>query len=179
MLQKVRTTDILNGKTEAKSNNPKKHISHVHVMIFHREIKGRLRKRVVLANAPSFRCLFRKNMRTYPRSGFSFRGNIRTYPRSGFRSRGTSAKTTLLETTLLGSSEFYRLLHKFLVTAFSGLIPFTAGKYTRILAFWTRRNKSIHIHIHENSEHHRLKLDTHTSPLFSGIYILRNRNTNT
>ena len=44
-------------------------------------------------------------MRTYRRSGFSFRGNIRTYPRSGFRSGGTSAKTTLLETTLLGSSE--------------------------------------------------------------------------
>ena len=38
------------------------------------------------ANVPSFR--------------FSFRGNIRMYPRSGFRSEGTSAKTTLLETTL-------------------------------------------------------------------------------
>ena len=57
----------------------------------HREIKGRFRKRVVLANVPSFR--------------FSFRGNMRTHPRSGFRSGGTSAKTTLLETTLLGSSE--------------------------------------------------------------------------
>ena len=43
------------------------------------------------ANVPSFR--------------FSFRGNIRMYPRSGFRSGGTSAKTTLLETNLLGSSE--------------------------------------------------------------------------
>ena len=43
------------------------------------------------ANIPSFR--------------FSVRGNMRTYPRSGFRSGGTSAKTTLLETTLLGSSE--------------------------------------------------------------------------
>ena len=32
-------------------------------------------------------------------------GNIRTCPRSGFRSGGTSAKTTLLETTLFGSSE--------------------------------------------------------------------------
>ena len=72
---------------------------------FHREIKGRFRKRVALANVPSFRFSFRGNMRMCPRSGFSFRGNIRTYPRSGFRSEGTSAKTTLLETTLLGSSE--------------------------------------------------------------------------
>ena len=47
------------------------------------------------ANVPSFR--------------FSFRGNIRTYPRSGFRSAGTSAKTTLLETTLLGSSDLRQL----------------------------------------------------------------------
>ena len=46
----------------------------------HWEIKGRFRKRVVLANVPSFR--------------FSFRGiNMRTYPRSGFRSRGTSECT--------------------------------------------------------------------------------------
>ena len=57
---------------------------------FHREIKGRFRKRVVLANVPSFRFSFRGNMRTYPCSGFvpgkhpnvpsfrfSFRGNIR------------------------------------------------------------------------------------------------------
>ena len=48
----------------------------------HREIKGRFRKRVVLANVPSFR--------------FSFRGNIR---------QNHPFKTTLLETTLLGSSE--------------------------------------------------------------------------
>ena len=41
----------------------------------HRKIKGRFRKRVVLANVPSFR--------------FSFPGNMRTYPRSGFRSGGT------------------------------------------------------------------------------------------
>ena len=59
----------------------------------------------VLANVPSFRFSFRGNMRTYPRSGFSFRGNIRTYPRSGFRSGETSAKTTLLETTLLSTPE--------------------------------------------------------------------------
>ena len=44
-----------------------------------RETEGRLRKRVVLANVPSFRC--------------SFRGNMRTYPRSGFRSVGTSECT--------------------------------------------------------------------------------------
>ena len=58
---------------------------------FHWERKGRFRERAVLANVPSFR--------------FLFRGNIRMYPRSGFRSRGTSAKTTLLETTLLPTPE--------------------------------------------------------------------------
>ena len=71
----------------------------------HREIKGRFRKRVVLANVPSFRS--------------SFRGSMRTYPRSGFRSRGTSERTLVpvfvpgehppkppvWKTTLLGSSE--------------------------------------------------------------------------
>ena len=41
--------------------------------------KGRFRKRVVLANVPSFR--------------FSFPGNMRTYPRSGCRSGGTSECT--------------------------------------------------------------------------------------
>ena len=45
----------------------------------HWEIKGRFRKRVVLANVPSFR--------------FSFRGNMRTYPCSSFRSGGTSEGT--------------------------------------------------------------------------------------
>ena len=65
------------------------------------ETKGRFRKRVVLANVPSFRFLVPGNIRMYPRSGFWCRGNIRTFPRSGFGYRGTSAKTTLLETTLL------------------------------------------------------------------------------
>ena len=64
---------------------------------------------MVLANVPSFRFSFRGNMRTYPRSGFSFRRNIRTYPRSGFRSGGTSAKTTLLETTLSSGMARVRL----------------------------------------------------------------------
>ena len=73
-------------------------------LVRHRSLgdKGRFRKRVVLANVPSFRFSFRGNMRTYPRSGFSFRGNIRTYPRSGFRSGGTSAKTTLVEMVTFG-----------------------------------------------------------------------------
>ena len=67
--------------------------------------KGRFRKRVLLANVPSFR--------------FSFRGNMRTYPRSGFRSGGTSEctlvpvfvpgehppKPPFWRTTLLGSPE--------------------------------------------------------------------------
>ena len=51
----------------------------IRAMNFHWEIKGRFRKRVVLANVPSFR--------------FSFWGNIRMYPRSGFRSEGTSECT--------------------------------------------------------------------------------------
>ena len=46
---------------------------------YHWETRGRFRKRVVLANVPSFQ--------------FSFRGNMRTYPRSGFRSGGTSERT--------------------------------------------------------------------------------------
>ena len=60
-------------------------------MINHWETRGRFRKRVVLANVPSF--------------WFSFQGNMRMYPRSGLRSGGTSAKTTLLETTLLATPE--------------------------------------------------------------------------
>ena len=72
---------------------------------FHWEIKGQSPKRVVLANVPSFRFSFWGNIRTYPCSGFPFRGNIRMCPRSGFRSGGASAKTTLLETTLLCPSE--------------------------------------------------------------------------
>ena len=68
------------------------------------ERKGRFRKRVVLANVPSFG--FRSGEHAnVPLFRFSFRGNIRMYPRSGFRSGGTSAKTTLLETTLLGTPE--------------------------------------------------------------------------
>ena len=74
---------------------PKKH---------HRKIKGRFRKRVVLANVPSFQFSFQGNMRTYPRSGFRS-GENPNVPSFRFSFRGTSAKTTLLETTLLGSSE--------------------------------------------------------------------------
>ena len=59
----------------------------------HWETKGRFRKRVVLANAPSFRfCSFRGNIRRYPRSDFRSVGTIQMYPRSGFRSGGTSGK---------------------------------------------------------------------------------------
>ena len=85
---------------------------------FHWEIKGQFRKRVVLANVPSFRFSFRGNIRrNHPFGNHPFvntkkgyweiKGRFpkgwfwRTYPRSGFRSGGTSAKTTLLETTLL------------------------------------------------------------------------------
>ena len=87
------------------------------------EIKGRFRKRVVLANVPSFRFSFRGNIRrNHPFGNHPFvntkkghweiKGRFpkgwfwRTYPRSGFRSAGTSAKTTLLETTLLRTPDF-------------------------------------------------------------------------
>ena len=91
--------------------------------VFHWEIKGRFRKRVVLANVPSFRFSFRGNIRrNHPFGNHPFvntkkgyweiKGRFpkgwfwRTCPRSGFRSGGTSAKTTLLETTLLRTPEF-------------------------------------------------------------------------
>ena len=88
----------------------------------HWEIKGRFRKRVVLANVPSFRFSFRGNIRrNHPFGNHPFvntkkghweiKGRFpkgwfwRTYPRSGFRSGGTSAETTLLETALLRTPE--------------------------------------------------------------------------
>ena len=88
----------------------------------HWEIKGRFRKRVVLASVPSFRFSFWGNIRrNHPFGNHPFvntkkgyweiKGRFpkewfwRTYPRSGFRSGGTSAKTTLLETTLLRTPE--------------------------------------------------------------------------
>ena len=72
---------------------------------------------MVFANVPSFRFSFRGNIRrNHPfvntRKGhWEIKGRFpkgwfwRTYPRSGFRSGGTSAKTTLLETTLLRTPE--------------------------------------------------------------------------
>ena len=84
----------------------------------HWEIKGRFRKRVVLANVLSFRFSFRGKIRqnhpfgNHPfvntkKAHWEIKGRFpkgwfwRMYPRSGFCSGGTSAKTTLLETTLL------------------------------------------------------------------------------
>ena len=64
---------------------------------FHRETKGRFRKRVVLANVPSLRFFVPGEHANLPSFPVFVRGNMRTYPRSGFRSGGTSAKTTLLE----------------------------------------------------------------------------------
>ena len=75
---------------------------------FHQEIKGRFRKRVVLVNVPSFRFSFRGNLRMYPRSSFRSGGTSKRTLVPVFRSGGTSAKTTLLETTLLGSSEDWK-----------------------------------------------------------------------
>ena len=91
---------------------------------FHWEIKGRFRKRVVLANVPSFRFSFRGNIRqnhpfgNHPfvntkKAHWEIKGRFpkgwfwRMYPRSGFRSGGTSAKTTLLETTLLRTPDLF------------------------------------------------------------------------
>ena len=91
--------------------------------ICHWEIKGRFRKRVVLANVPSFRFSFRGNIRrnhpfgNHPfvnteKAHWEIKGRFpkgwfrRMYPRSCFRSGGTSAKTTLLETALLRTPEF-------------------------------------------------------------------------
>ena len=59
--------------------HPRRHAKVVPPVKVHWEIKGRFRKRVVLANVPSFQ--------------FSFRGNMRTYPRSGFHSGGPSECT--------------------------------------------------------------------------------------
>ena len=67
------------------------------------EIKGQFRKRVVLANVPSFRFFVPREHANVPSFRFSFRGNIRMYPRSGFRSGGTSAKTALLENHPFGN----------------------------------------------------------------------------
>ena len=100
------------------------------VFVFHWKIKGRFRKRVVLANVPSFRFSFRGNIRrSHPFGNHPFvntkkghweiKGRFpkgwfwRTYPRSGFRSGGTSAKTTLLETTLLRTPEFSACFPRF------------------------------------------------------------------
>ena len=94
----------------------------------HWEIKGRFRKRVVLANVPSFRFSFRGNIRqnhpfgNHPfvntkKAHWEIKGRFpkgwfwRMYPRSGFRCGGTSAKTTLLETTLLRTPDTLRLLN--------------------------------------------------------------------
>ena len=87
----------------------------ISLKFIHWEIKGRFRKRVVLANVPSFRFSFRGNIRrNHPFGNHPFvntkkghweiKGRFlkgwfwRTCPRSGFRSGGTSAETTLLRT---------------------------------------------------------------------------------
>ena len=85
-----------------------------HNYIPHREIKGRFRKRggfgertLVPVFVPGlFRFSVPGEHANVPSFWFSFWGKIRTYPRSGFRSGGTSAKTTLLETTLLPCPSF-------------------------------------------------------------------------
>ena len=107
--------------TKAPTKRPTKVSTDVPTKV-HWEIKGRFRKRVVLANVPSFRFSFRGNIRrNHPFGNHPFvntkkghweiKGRFpkgwfwRTYPRSGLRSGGTSAETTLLETTLLRTPE--------------------------------------------------------------------------
>ena len=81
--------------------------SFVTLLLFiHWETKGQFRKRVVLANVPSFRFSFRGNIRTYPRSGFRSRGRFECTLVPVFVPGGTSAKTTLFKfwkTTLLAT----------------------------------------------------------------------------
>ena len=91
---------------------------------FQWEIKGRFRKRVVLANVPSFRFSFRGNIRRnhpfafwkspfcqHPKGSLgdkravSKRVVLANVPSFRFSFRGNIAKTTLLETALLGSPE--------------------------------------------------------------------------
>ena len=120
---------------DRKSSYPETRICNFYSPVFfssvplslshHWEIKGRFRKRVVLANVPSFRFSFRGNIRrNHPFGNHPFvntkkghweiKGRFpkgwfwRTYPRSGFRSGGTSAKTTLLETILLRTPDLSR-----------------------------------------------------------------------
>ena len=108
--------DRKNSFSLERMKKPFPHARNFHSRLkFHSlEIKGRFRKRVVLANVPSFRFSFRGNIRrnhlfgnhpfANPQKGslgdkraVSKGWFWRTYPRSGFRSGGTSAETTLLK----------------------------------------------------------------------------------
>ena len=62
-------------------------------------------KRVVLVNAPSLPVFGAGEHPNVPSFRFLVLGNIRMYPRSCLWYRATSAKTTLLETTLLRTPE--------------------------------------------------------------------------
>ena len=118
-----RNCPVTDTKTRIREKNLGELIRIQYEYIYHWEIKGRFRKRVVLANVPSFRFSFRGNIRrnlpfgNHPfvntKKGYwEMKGRFpkgwfwRTYPRSGFRSGGTSAETTLLETTLLRTPEY-------------------------------------------------------------------------
>ena len=118
---------------------------------------------MVLANEPSFRFSFRGNIRrNHPFGNHPFvntkkghweiKGRFpkgwfwRTYPRSGFRSGGTSAKTTLLETTLVRTPEFcprkqggsrglrpdLLILNKGATTSLSLFKPYSSNKASEI-----------------------------------------------
>ena len=82
--------------TKSPTKRPTKASPEVPMKVYW-ETRGQFRKRVVLANVPSFWFSFRGNMLTYPCSGFRSGGTSECAPRSGFHFGGTSAKTTLLE----------------------------------------------------------------------------------
>ena len=71
----------------------------------HWEIKGRFRKRVVLANLPSSRFSFRVNMPTYPRFGFRSGGTSECALVPGFVPGEHPPKPPFWKTTLLATPE--------------------------------------------------------------------------
>ena len=88
-------------------------------LISHWEIEGRFRKRVVLANVPSFRFFVPGEHANVPSFRFFVPGEHPNIPSFRFSLWGNILpKTTLLETTLLGSSEFRNYTHISYTTLF-------------------------------------------------------------
>ena len=106
-----------------------------------------------MANVPSFRFSFRGNIcRNHPFGNHPFvntkkghweiKGRFpkgwfwRTYPRSGFRSGGTSAKTTLLETTLSQPPSLDRKLKRFAIAISDALRSWAITSATEVQRRW-------------------------------------------